>query len=152
MKQLGLVLFAVVCSAILLTARTVELTLSPRLDGRTIVIEGTTDLPDNAVIEWELRHEQLFQRHDVPISLMANEGHALVHGRHYRAVIDLSRWPSGSVEVWVAFQPRSYGTRQPAHISYLYGASGEWMEGENVTIHPAHMRRVEVVEHVQLGR
>ena len=116
------------------------------------MIEGTTDLPDSAVIEWELRHEQLFTRHDIPISRMATEGHAVVHNHRYTATIDLSQWPSGSVEVWVAFQPQSYGTRQPLFISRIYGANGEWIEGKNVSIHPAHMRRVEIVEHVQLGR
>ena len=150
MKQTGLLMFLAAGCALLLTARTVELTLAPHLVGRTICIEGSTDLPDNAVIEWELRHEQLFQRHDVPISRMASEGHAVVHDHHYRATIDLRGWPAGKIEVWVAFQPLSYGTRQPARISWLYGSSGERIEGENVTIHPAHMRRVELTEHVSL--
>ena len=152
MKQPGLFLFLAAGCAAVLTARTVQLTLAPRLEGRTIVIEGTTDLPDNAVIEWELRHEQLFQRHDVPVSRMASEGHAVVHDHHYRATLDLGGWPSGKIEVWVAFQPLSYGTRQPAHINWLYGRDGERIDGENVTIHPAHMRRVELIEHVSLGK
>jgi hypothetical protein len=135
-----------------LAARHLVLTSSSRVVGRTLVIEGTTDLPDSAVIEWELRHESLFTRHDIPISRMATEGHTTVHGRHYAVSIDLSSWPSGQVEVWVAFQPPSYGTRQPACVNRLYGHSGEWLDGENVSIHPAHMRRVELIDHVSLGR
>jgi hypothetical protein len=120
--------------------------------GRTLIIEGITDLPDQTVIEWELRHEGFNKRQDIPISRLASEGHAVVHHHHYSAAINLSQWPSGEVEVWVAFQPLSYGTRQPAWINQLYGKDGERIEGANVTIHPAHMRRVEVIEHVRLGR
>ena len=128
------------------------LTSSSRVVGRTLVIEGTTDLPDSAVIEWELRHESLFKRRDIPISRMASEGHTVVRGRRYTIAVDLSAWPAGQVEVWVAFQPLSYGTRQPAFVNQMYGLSGERIEGENVSIHPAHMRRVELIDHVRLGR
>jgi hypothetical protein len=133
-----------------LAGRDVTLTTKPHMVGRTLIIEGITDLPDQAVIEWELRHEQLFTRKDIPISHMATEGHTAVHGHRYAVSVDLSHWPPGSVEVWVAFQPRSYGTQQPARISQMYGASGEWIEGRNVTIHPAHMRRIEVIEHIRI--
>ena len=150
MKQPGLLLFLAALSVAPLAARTVELTLAPRVSGHTILIEGTTDLPDQTVIEWELRHEQLFKRQDIPVGRMCNEGHAVVHDHHYRVEVSLAGWPSGSIEVWVAFQPLSYGTRQPARISSMYGSSGERIEGENVSIHPAHMRRVEVKEYVKL--
>src|SRR5579885_232712 len=87
-----------------LAARQVLLTSSSRVVGRTLYIQGTTDLPDTAVIEWELRHESLFTRRDIPISRMATEGHTVVRARHYTIAVDLSSWPSGQVEVWVAFQ------------------------------------------------
>src|SRR5215471_11372336 len=135
-----------------LAARHITLTSSTRVVGRTLVIEGKTDLPDSAVIEWELRHEPLFTRRDIPISRMATEGHTIVRDRGYRIAVDLSAWPAGQVEVWVAFQPLSYGTRQPACVNRLYGRSGEWIEGENVSVHPAHMRRVELIDHVRLSR
>jgi hypothetical protein len=109
-------------------------------------------LPDQAVIEWELRHELLFKRRDIPISRMATEGHTTVRGNRYTVTIDLSNWPTGLVEVWVAFQPLSYGTRQPAFVNALYGRNGERIEGEHVTIHPMHMRRVELIDHVRLGQ
>ena len=143
------------CLAVLcansLAATTVLLTTTPRVVGRTIYIEGTTDLPDSAIIEWELRHEQLFKRRDIPISRMATEGHAVVRDHRYIVAVDLSAWPTGDVEVWVAFQPLSYGTRQPACVNRLFGTNGQWIEGANVSIHPARMRRVELIEHVKLG-
>jgi|SRR5581483_9006260 len=135
-----------------LVARHVSLTSSSRVVGRTLFIEGTTDLPDSTVIEWELRHESLNTRRDIPISRMATEGHTVVRGHRYRVAVDLSSWPAGQVEVWVAFQPLSYGTRQPAFVSQLFGRNGEWIEGDHVSIHPAHMRRVELIDHVQLTR
>src|SRR6266545_3830694 len=150
-KHLAPLLCLAVLCANSLAARTVLLTTTPRVVGRTIYIEGTTDLPDSAIIEWELRHEQLFKRRDIPISRMATEGHAIVHDRKYVVAVDLSAWPSGQVEVWVAFQPASYGTRQPACVNRLFGTSGQWIEGQNVSIHPARMRRVELIEHVKLG-
>ena len=134
-----------------LVARHVSLTSAPRVIGHRLVIEGTTDLPDSTIIEWELRHESLFKRHDIPISRMVTEGHTVVRGHRYSVAIDLSSWPTGQVEVWVAFQPLSYGTRQPSFVNRLYGLNGEWIEGTNVSIHPAHMRRVELTEHVQLS-
>lgn len=152
MKILGPLLFTAVVCAVPLSARTVTLTSAPRLVGRTIYIEGTTDLPDQTVIEWELRHELLFQRRDIPMNRMVTEGHTVVHGHRYMVAVDVSAWPTGSVEVWVAFQPRSYGTPQPRFVSQLYGSSGEWIEGENVSVHPAHMKRVELTQHVHLTR
>jgi hypothetical protein len=144
--------FAAALCAGPLVARHVVLTSVPRVVGHTLFIEGSTDLPDATVIEWELRHESLFKRHDIPISRMVTEGHTVVRGRRYYVSIDLRDWPSGQVEVWVAFQPLSYGTRQPAFVNRLYGTNGEWIEGSNVSIHPAHMRRVELIEHVRLSR
>jgi hypothetical protein len=135
-----------------LVARHVTLTSSSRIVGRTLFIEGNTDLPDSAVIEWELRHESFNIRRDIPLSRLASEGHTIVRDRHYTVAVDLSAWPAGQVEVWVAFQPLSYGTRQPACVNQLYGRNGERIEGENVSIHPAHMRRVELIDHVRLAR
>jgi hypothetical protein len=150
-KYLAPFLFAAAFCAGPLVARNVSLTSAPRVVGRMLVIEGSTDLPDSAIIEWELRHESLFKRHDIPISRMVTEGHTVVRGHRYYVTIDLSNWPTGQVEVWVAFQPLSYGTRQPAFVTRLYGLNGEWIEGAHVSIHPAHMRRVELTEHVQLS-
>jgi hypothetical protein len=151
LKYLAPFFFAAAFCAGPLVARNVSLTSAPHVVGHRLVIEGTTDLPDSAIIEWELRHESLFKRHDIPISRMVTEGHTVVHGHRYYVTIDLSNWPAGQVEVWVAFQPLSYGTRQPAFVTRLYGLNGEWIEGANVSIHPAHMRRVELTEHVQLS-
>src|SRR6478672_1966289 len=116
-KHLAPLLSAALLCALPLVARNVVLTSSPRVVGRTLYIEGSTDLPDSAVIEWELRHESFNKRHDIPISRMAHEGHTVVRGHRYYVTIDLSSWPSGEVEVWVAFQPLSYGTRQPASVN-----------------------------------
>src|SRR6266571_2208218 len=91
-----------------LAARHLALTSSSRVVGRTLFIEGTTDLPDSAVIEWELRHESLFKRRDIPISRMATEGHTVVRDHRFVVAVDVSAWPTGDVEVWVAFQPLSY--------------------------------------------
>jgi hypothetical protein len=132
------------------SAKTVDLTLAPRVVGNTIYIEGTTDLPDGAIIEWELRHEHVWERRDIPIEHMSGEGHTVVRGHRYYAAVNLSNWPSGSIEVWVAFQPRSYGTRQPAYINGIFGINGEGMDGANVTYHPAQMRRVELIKNVSL--
>jgi hypothetical protein len=151
--RMSLTLLGLICLwAVWAPSKTVDLTLAPRMAGRTLFIEGTTDLPDQAVIEWELRHEQLFQRRDIPIERMTNEGHAVVRGHRYGIAVDLSGWPAGSVEVWVAFQPLSYGTRQPAQISQIFGRNGERIEGNNVSVHPARMKRVELTQHVVLMR
>ena len=148
-RNLGRLLLVCLC-AVSASSRTVELTLAPRLIGNTIYIEGTANLPDSAVIEWEIHHEKLFERRDIPIEYMAKEGHAIVRGHRYYAAVDLTNWIGGSIEIWVAFQPRSYGTRQPAHINVMYGTNGEWIEGSNVSYHPAQMRRVELIKNLVL--
>jgi hypothetical protein len=151
-KHIAPLLCLIALGAHSLSAKTVNLTSAPRVIGRTVYIEGTTDLPDSAVIEWELRHELLNKRRDIPIARMATEGHAVVRDHRYVVAVDVSAWPSGQVEVWVAFQPLSYGTRQPACVNRLFGINGQWIEGANVSIHPAHMRRVELIDHIRLGQ
>ena len=152
LKHFAPLLSVAALCALPLAARNVVLTSESRVVGRTLFIEGTTDLPDSAIIEWELRHEWMNLRRDIPLSRMASEGHTVVRGHHYYVTIDLSHWPAGQVEVWVAFQPLSYGTRQPACVNRLYGRNGEWIEGDHVIVHPAHMRRVELIDHVKLAR
>lgn len=135
-----------------LPARTVWLTVHATLEGRSLHIEGNADLPDHTLIEWELRHERLNDRGGIPVHLLAAEGHTAVVNGRYQADVDLSRWPNGSIEVWVAFQPVSFGTPQPAHVTRLYGARGENLSGNNVKVVGAvHMRRIEMQEHVSLG-
>jgi hypothetical protein len=117
----------------LLSARTVALTLSPRLAGRTLWIEGTTDLPDRTMLDWELRHTQRYElMKTVPFELMTNEGRVMVRNGRYSTAVRLADWPEGDIEVWVGFQPVAYGGPQPAFITRVFGENGERLEGDNI--------------------
>jgi hypothetical protein len=129
---------------------TVSLTLSPTLRGDTIFITGSTDLPDGALIAYEIRHEGAARRTNVPIEKLFQEGNATVTNGAYAAAVSLNGWPLGRIEVWAAFQT-VVGTdaRQPAEVISRFGELGEKLQGNNVT-KAGSMKRVEVTETVVL--
>jgi hypothetical protein len=156
----GLSNLSLVCALAVLTAfhaepasgRTVQLTMETRLDGRVLHVDGDTDLPDLCRIEWELRHNELFTSSISNVDNMSAEGHVFVMGRQFHAEIDLTRWPAGAVEVWVAFQPVAFGTPQPAIVSRLFGEQGEHLEGSNISSAGStnDLRRVVLVRNIVL--
>lgn len=117
----------------LASGRTVQLSVEARLDGRILHVDGDTDLPDLSRIEWELRHSELSTASVSDVDNMAAEGHVFVKDHQFHADIDLTAWPGGAVEVWVAFQPVAFGTPQPAIVSRVFGEQGEHLEGANVS-------------------
>ena len=120
----------------------VHLTLSLGLQGRMLNIQGLTDLPDRAVLLYRVSH--------VAPDSRSTDGTLAVLDGGYATQVDLSDWPSGTVEVWVGFQP-VFGNseQQPEEVIELYGERGEFLHGENV-IDDGGFKHVEVRQTIEL--
>jgi hypothetical protein len=129
------------------SAPAVELSVEPRLEGRTLHVAGALTAPDGALLSYEVRHANLL---NLDLAVSFAEGVAPVSNGRYNASIDLRRWPAGDIEVWVGFQTiLATGTSQPDTVISLFGTMGEHMRGTEVRT-VAGMRRAEVTRHVQL--
>jgi hypothetical protein len=65
---------------------------------------------------------------------MFAEGNAVVVSGNYGAGVDVAGWPTGKVEVWVAFQTILSGNiKQPEEVVSRFGEQGEMLEGSNIT-------------------
>ncbi len=98
---------------------------------RELRIEGTTDLPDGAVLSYRVTHAIT---DEVPVdewparNLIA-DGTAVVQGGLYRASLNTRYWPRGTVRVRVEFPVAP----QPDPVRLQYGQFGERLTGDNVT-------------------
>jgi hypothetical protein len=100
---------------------TVNLATQPSLDGRSLVIAGTTDLPDGARLSYEVGHGDSWQKTSGTV--------ACSNGR-YRATQDLADWPAGTVTVIVTFYPGLSG--QPEDLRKRCGDNGRYLTGPRV--------------------
>lgn len=112
---------------------TVSLTLEPEINGDTLIVKGTTDLPDGALITYEVTSNKPRQTLE-ETSRFRYEGSARVKDGRYAAEVDLSDWPQGSIRIWAAFQAMRRNTvEQPEAILERFGEMGEKLRGPNVT-------------------
>jgi hypothetical protein len=116
------------------SAQYVDLSLDPDLQGTTLSIQGTTDLPDRTLLLYDVAHEEMTTRSDVPFDKLHTDGNLEVSGGRYATQVDLTGWPGGDLQVWVGFQTvLGVGTKQPDEIIERFGEAGEFLAGENVT-------------------
>ncbi len=119
---------------------TVALIVTATLDGDTLEISGDTDLPDGALVTYEVHHETFLPVANIT---MTRAGTAVVHERRFLATAELTGWSAGTVVVSTAFSPRLPEGQQPDAVIARFGASGERLGGENVS-GGASQRRVVV--------
>lgn len=120
------ILFASLCSG-----ETVLLTFAAKLaKARTVLIEGTTNLPDGALLEWDLEARNGETKH----------GPMKVKGGKFTSTVTVNEWRPGRVEVWVGFNTLIKG--QPPEVVQRYGARGERLTGPNI-IDKRILRQVE---------
>ncbi len=126
---------------------TVQLRVEHRSEWRQLWIEGTTDLPDGAFVDYEVTHEMggTTPAEDWPATNLIESGRATVTGGQFWTRINTFNWPRGSVRVVVRFPLPP----QPSDIAARYGAFGERLAGDNViTVAGGRMIEVEhVVDH-----
>ena len=110
----------------------VALAVDHRSRWRDLRIEGTTDLPDGAVVSYRVTHalgEEL-PPSEWPAQNLIADGTAVVQENQYWARLNTTYWPAGDVRVQVRFPVAP----QPAAVSSRYGEFGEQLTGDNVTI------------------
>ena len=119
----------------------VALEVRHRSEWRVLWIEGDTDLPDGAFVNYTVTHEAaaVTPAEEWPAANLTESGRATVAEGQYWARINTLNWPSGQVRVLVQFPLPP----QPAEVDARYGAFGEHLTGANVTV-LAGMKAVEV--------
>ena len=122
---------------------TVVLTVDHRLRWRELRIEGTTDLPDDAIVSYTVTHALAAElpRGEWPAKNLISEGTAVVLESQYWARLNTTYWPPGLVRIHIQFPVAP----QPESMRERYGAFGEHLTGDNVTILGAS--RVVTAEH-----
>ena len=110
---------------------TVQLSVQPRSEWRVLWIEGDTDLPDGALVNYRATHElaRSAPTEEWPATNLIDSGRATVEGGHYWARVNTLNWPAGEVEVLIQFPLPP----QPSEVDSRYGEFGEHLTGENVT-------------------
>ena len=122
---------------------TIRLEVGHRTRWRELRIEGTTDLPDGAVVTYQVTHAAAseFAPSEWPAQNLIDDGTAVVHAGEYWARLNTTYWPEGTVDVIVQFPV----SPQPEAIRLQYGDFGEQLTGANVTTFGAS--KVVTVEH-----
>ncbi len=125
-------------------AGTVQLDVTHRSEWRQLWIEGATDLPDGAYVNYRVTHEasRTLPMEEWPADNLMESGRAAVQDSTFWTRINTFRWPRGEVQVVVQFPLPP----QSQEVVARYGEFGERLAGDNVT-ERAGIRAVEV-EHV----
>lgn len=122
----------------------VRLEIEHRSEWRQLWVEGATDLPDGAFVDYQVAHEMsdTTPADDWPATNLIEIGRASVTEGQFWARINTFNWPRGSVRIVVQFPLPP----QPPEVETRYGAFGERLAGDNVVT--AAGARVVEVEHV----
>jgi hypothetical protein len=98
-----------------------QLDIAAAFDGGTVVVTGSSNLPDGALIFVYVWHP------DESLQLDSENLVPLVGGR-YEVAVDVTGWPSGVAHASAAFLLDGYGP-QPSHVLVVVGAFGERLAG-----------------------
>ena len=111
---------------------TVVLTVQHRSEWRVLWIEGETNLPDGAYLNYRVTHElgQATPTENWPAGNLIEAGRAAVLNGKYWTKINTLNWPSGLVTILVQFPLPP----QPPEVIERYGAFGEYLAGDNVSV------------------
>ena len=120
----------------------VRLEVEHRSEWRQLWIEGSTDLPDGAFVDYRVAHEagRATPAEDWPATNLIETGRATVSGGRFWTRVNTFNWPRGGVRVVVQFPLPP----QPPEVESRYGALGERLTGDNVvTVAGARMVEAE---------
>ena len=110
---------------------TVQLGVEHRSEWRQLWIEGSTDLPDGAYVNYRVSHELTgtAPADEWPAANLMESGRAGVKNGQYWTRINTFNWPRGRVHIVVRFPLPP----QPPDVEARYGPFGERLTGDNVT-------------------
>lgn len=122
---------------------TVAFTFTPHVQGRSVVIDGTTDLPDGTWISYEIDPKTL------GIGTPVDGATAVKKGK-YHAIVQVDF--SGGAEAWAAFQTVLGSQTQPKAIIDRFGDLGQNLTGPNVTTEGTSLvvKRVEITHDITI--
>ena len=109
----------------------VALSVSHRTEWRVLWVEGETDLPDGAFVNYSVTHTlaRTMPAEEWPAANLIDSGRATVQDGQYWTRINTINWPPGEVEVLVQFPLPP----QPPAVMERFGEFGEHLMGANVT-------------------
>ncbi len=109
----------------------VALTVDHRSEWRVLWIEGETDLPDGALVNYRVTHSvaRSSPSEDWPATNLIDSGRATVQEGQFWSQINTLNWPAGEVEIVVQFPLPP----QPSEVAARYGEFGEHLTGDNVS-------------------
>ena len=105
----------------------VSLTATGTIEGDTLIIDGTTDLPDNTIVMGLI----------VPIVKdptpwpFSDFGPMTVTAGKFSSRVPVVYYRAGAITVHITFQ--TFAWVQPQEVINQYGAHGEYLAGENVS-------------------
>ena len=122
----------------------VQLVVNHRSEWRVLWLEGITDLPDGAYVNYRVTHEmaEKMPSEEWPAENLMTVGRAAVEKSAYWARVNTLNWPSGEVRIHIQFPLPP----QPPEVDERYGAFGEHLTGDNV-VDLGGMKAIEI-EHV----
>ena len=108
-----------------LTSASIQIVAIAR--GQTLLIDGTSDLVDGAILSCESWHVTPAGEPDITFTSATP---VLVTGGRFECRLNLTDWPAGLVRTNVRFRP--YLPEQPDGVRRLDGARGEDLGGSQV--------------------
>jgi hypothetical protein len=115
------------CAPTWLSGTDPQLCLNARISRRTLVVSGSTSLPDGAVVQvWAEDFGTAYNEH-----WNTDTVDLTVVGGSFGRGFDLSDWGAGTVTVTAFFE---IGSKQPAEVIDRYGANGERLAGPEVKL------------------
>ena len=128
---------------------TVSLTVGHRTQWRILWMEGTTDLPDGALVAYRITHKlaRAQPADQWPAPNLMESGKAAVQDGQYWTRVNTTNWPNGEVRILIQFPVPP----QPDFVVERYGQFGEKLTGDNV-ITVEGIKTIEVEETFQFRR
>lgn len=127
------------------TVENIGLTLNTNISNNILRVSGNANLPDGALISYEVSHESWGTRIFSPAEMDVRfaDGTTEVRNGKYEFSVNVAQWPSGNIETWVAFQTILGTTvKQPQEVIDLYGELGEKIPDASA-VQSGSLKRVE---------
>lgn len=128
---LGIIIILTACGSDLVA---VEYKDEMKINDQTITVEGTTDLQEGSVINYQVTNYEA--------SEIMEEGTTEVEGGSFSYTFDVSEYDAGEYEVYTAFLPYE----QSVEIQEVYGEMGENLQTSSEVTYSEDMDDLKLIE------
>jgi hypothetical protein len=116
--------------------RPVAIDADATIDGETLLLEGSANLPDGTILVVVVTHEQTSNPAacpSEPLERCTAKTDAEVEDGAFTAEVDIAEWPPGRIDVRVALElEEGRNDDQPDRVIERYGENGERLRGDQV--------------------